>query len=141
MTDAPLFGRSQRQRSRAQATDTRSQTAESIRPVLAELQRQVLNFIAGQRGHGATDEEISLGLDMKADTARARRVELRDAGHVHDSGTRRNNKSGRPAIVWVVSISHEMAPTAAASPKPANRSDWPESYPCAYCWGRDRRKR
>jgi hypothetical protein len=75
---------------------------------------------------------------MKADTARARRVELRDAGHVHDSGTRRNNKSGRPAIVWVVSISHEMASgeppaaTKAAADNPAKSTD---CYPCASFFG------
>jgi hypothetical protein len=99
-----------------------------------------LSFIVGQHAHGATDEEISIGLKMHADTARARRVELRDAGLVLDSGKRRNTKSRRPATVWTAAISQEMA-TADPTPKTTSVLDWPEVYPCASCWGRERRKR
>ena len=59
----------------------------------------------------------SAPLRMKADTARARRCELRDAGRVHDSGQRRPTAAGRLSIVWVavggpVSSSQPVSPSS-----------------------------
>jgi hypothetical protein len=138
MTDHPLFDRSQRRRPAAHATDTRSQAAESARPILAELQRRVLAFIVGRGEHGATDEQIAIGLKMKPDTSRARRVELRDKGLVLDSGRQRATQSGRAAVVWVA-ISQEMATANPASTTHvASKLDWHQLYPCADYWHRER---
>ena len=70
-TPRTLFDRPARKRLRAPTTDTQTEAAGSLRPFLADLQRQVLNFIVGRRGDGASDEEIQIALGMKADTARA----------------------------------------------------------------------
>jgi hypothetical protein len=81
--------------------DTRSQAAAAIAPLVPNMQAQVLEFISRRGGYGATDEEIAVGLRMRESTARARRVDLRDAGQVHDSTRRRKSRSGRQCIVWV----------------------------------------
>lgn len=123
-------------------TDTRSEAARRVQSRLPELHRQVLSFIVGQHAHGATDEEISIGLKMHPDTARARRVELRDAGLVLDSGKRRPTQSGRAATVWVNSTTMQKPAAAASQPSrpPATRpptlaESW---YPCASFAGRGR---
>ena len=134
-----------RKRPRAAAGETRGAAADGIRPLAEDLRAQVLAFIVDRDGQGATDEEVRRGLGLRADTARARRVELRDAGLVRDSGARRPVESGRLAIVWTSTpalISQEiLAPVrpdaATGSSVPA---DWPEHYPCAEVWGRERRK-
>ena len=45
-----------------------------------KLQELVWRFIANRGDWGATDEEIAVGLNLRSDTARARRCELRDGG-------------------------------------------------------------
>lgn len=85
----------------APAADTRRAALEAIQPARSRLARAVLAYIAERGGRGATDEEIAAGLGLQADTARARRCELRDAGDVHDSTGRRATHSGRRATVWL----------------------------------------
>lgn len=54
--------------------------------------------------YGATDEEVAIGLGIKASTACARRLDLEREGKVRDSGKRRfttTGRSPREAIVWV----------------------------------------
>ncbi|NLE39634.1 MAG: hypothetical protein GX621_16570 [Pirellulaceae bacterium] len=80
---------------------TSQAAAASIRHRAAKIRSIVAAFIAGRGFEGATDCEVSEALDIAADTTRARRVELRDAGDVIDSGRRRPTRSGRAAIVWV----------------------------------------
>jgi len=84
-----------------QATDTRAAAATAIAPLAGGMARRVLEFIRSRGDRGATDEEISLALAMRDSTARARRVELRDAEKIRDSMRRRATKSGRLSIVWV----------------------------------------
>jgi hypothetical protein len=120
--------------------DTRSEAAKRIQSRLPDLQRQVLSFIVGQDARGATDEEISTGLKMQPDTARARRVELMHAGLVQDSGKRRKTKSQRSASVWTAGISREMA-TPHPGPEAATASNPSGAYPCADWWDVERRKR
>jgi len=81
--------------------DTRGAAAEAIGPHLDRLQQAVLGFIRGRGDRGATDQEVAAGLELQADTTRARRVELRDAGLVCDSGRRRPTSTGRAATVWI----------------------------------------
>ena len=133
-----------RKRPRAAAGDTRGAAAEGIRP-LAEDLRAGPDFIIGRREQGACDEEIRRCLGLRTDTARARRVELRDAGLVRDSGTRPPVESGRLAIVWTSTpptVSQEMPPPVGADSgtRSSVPADWPEHYPCAEVWGRERRK-
>jgi hypothetical protein len=62
---------------------------------------QVLDYVTARGSHGATDEEIAIGLKMRESTARARRVELRDGEQVKDSLRRRRARSGRLCVVWI----------------------------------------
>jgi hypothetical protein len=81
--------------------DTRASAAVSIKPLRPNMLRQVFDFVVNRGDRGATDEEIAAGLNMKESTARARRVELRDAGQVRDSLRRRRSCSGRLCVVWI----------------------------------------
>ncbi|HUT10728.1 MAG TPA: hypothetical protein VMY42_09545 [Thermoguttaceae bacterium] len=83
------------------STDTRGAAGEAIGPHLDRLQQAVLGFIRGRGDRGATDQELAAGLELQSDTTRARRVELRDAGLVCDSGRRRPTSTGRAATVWI----------------------------------------
>ena len=56
----------------------------------------------GCGGAGMTDEEIQADLGLRIPTQVARRRELVLLGFVQDSGRRRDNDSGRKAIVWCV---------------------------------------
>ena len=67
------------------------------------IRQRVLRFVKSRREHGATDFEIAETLGISSDTARPRRVELRDAGLIVDSGRTRPTRSGHPATVWIVS--------------------------------------
>ncbi len=62
---------------------------------------RVFEFIHKRGERGATDEEIRIGLKCHDNTTRPRRVQLRDEGHVRNSGRKRLTASGRDAIVWV----------------------------------------
>jgi len=66
------------------------------------LRDRVCEVVA--RPSGATDEEIETSLDLRHQTASARRRELVQQGRIEDSGLRRANKSGRSAIVWRVVV-------------------------------------
>lgn len=97
--------------------DTRREAVRRLEPEVNRLQAQVLAFIRDARRFGRTDEEITLALKMRPDTARARRCELRDAGLAVDSGHTRMTESGRRAVVWIAaefqeSISREIPPAA-----------------------------
>ena len=81
--------------------NTRLAAAVEIASVAGQLRRQVLQFIAKRGAHGATDEELIAGLNMRESTARARRIELRDSGQVRDSKRRRRSTAGRECIVWI----------------------------------------
>jgi len=51
---------------------------------------------------GLTDDELQRLLPELGHTAKARRVDLRDAGLVADHGQRRATRKGRPAVVWTI---------------------------------------
>ncbi len=71
--------------------------AASVEQGMNELQERVLAALK-MRG-GLTDEE---GIDytgLSPNTYRPRRVELRDAGRIHEDG-KRVGRSGRLATVW-----------------------------------------
>jgi hypothetical protein len=89
----------------ASPIDTRRAAHDAISPDHLGRQLQEVLVYLRQRGRqGATDAEISRNLKIRGDSSRARRCELRDAGHVVDSGERRNTDAGRSAVVWILAI-------------------------------------
>lgn len=76
--------------------------AHAIRPHMGKQRGRVLEFMALRGESGATDEEISEALGLNPSAARPRRVELQDLGYIADSGQRRQTRSGRQAVVWVI---------------------------------------
>ena len=82
-------------------SETSKWAAESIAPCTGRLQSLVFDFIRTRGQTGATDQELTEALGMLSDTARARRVELRDRGLIVDSGRRRSTRRGRAAVVWI----------------------------------------
>lgn len=93
--------------------DTRRHAHEAAAEVAGQQTRDVLDYLRGKGRHGATDSEISRDLEIRLDSARARRCELRDRGHAIDSGHRRATDSGRPAIVWTLPAFGPVAGQAA----------------------------
>jgi hypothetical protein len=83
-------------------SETSKAAAASIGGKARTLRQQVLDFIRQRREYGATDQEIAEDLALTLNTARPRRVELRDAGLIVDSGHTRPTQSGRLATVWVI---------------------------------------
>jgi hypothetical protein len=83
-------------------SETSKAAAAAIGGASRTLRQAVLNFIRSRREHGACDFEIAEALVMSANTARPRRIELRNAGVIVDSGRTRLTRSGRVAVVWVV---------------------------------------
>lgn len=81
-------------------TDTQKHAALRLAPKAGTLQEKVLDTIRSRRD-GMTDEEIEQALSLKHQTASAARNSLMNKGLVADSGFRRNNLNGNPAIVWV----------------------------------------
>ena len=82
-------------------SETSKTAATAIAGTSSAMRERVLGYIRGRGAVGAIDQEIAAELRMLADTARARRCELRDRGLIADSGCRRQSPSGRPATVWV----------------------------------------
>lgn len=78
------------------------EAAASIRPVMSDLQHQVLAFVRDQGEEGATLHEIAAGTGISLQTVCARRREIELKGLVKDSGKRRLSPSKRAATVWVV---------------------------------------
>jgi hypothetical protein len=78
---------------------TSREAAGAIDSEASRLRRKVLEFLGGG---GATDEEIQEGTGMLANTERPRRRELQLAKKVRDSGRKRQTKSGRNAVIWVL---------------------------------------
>ncbi len=65
------------------------------------LREKVHTYTKQCGDHGATDHEISAALRLQSDTARPRRRELVEMGHVIDSGRTRETPSHRQAVVWI----------------------------------------
>jgi predicted ArsR family transcriptional regulator len=82
-----------------QSSVTSMAAADAIGASLNALQRSVVSFLRTRGDHGATDEEIAVGLQMNPSTARPRRIELVRRGLVVEAGTRKA-MSGRYATAW-----------------------------------------
>jgi hypothetical protein len=68
---------------------------------LSLLRRLVLRAIAEAGPEGRTADEAASALALTPFSTRPRCTELQALGRIRDSGRRRANASGRPAIVWV----------------------------------------
>lgn len=86
-------------RTHAGAGDTEQGAAAAMRPFTAPLKRKVLVALGGA---DLSDYELSVTVEEYLYSVAPRRVELRDAGLVEDSGERRPGPCGRAAIVWAL---------------------------------------
>jgi hypothetical protein len=77
--------------------DTSRAAAERITPRTGTQRARVLDYVRWKGEDGATDHEVQQALSLDGNTERPRRIELVNAGHLEDSGRRRDG-----AIVWVV---------------------------------------
>jgi hypothetical protein len=70
-----------------------------------QLDRSALNFDNQQIfSGGMTCDEVEHQLNRTHQSISARVNQLRDTGWIVDSGTRRNTRSGRKAIVWTPTV-------------------------------------
>lgn len=81
---------------------TSKAAAERIKPRVAGGLKIVFQYLESCGLRGATDEEVREATGLGENTARPRRIGLRDRGLVVDSGKTRLTKAGRHATVWVV---------------------------------------
>lgn len=95
MTDDDLFSWSARNTD----PDT-SHKAAGERKLLRARDRGTALLILAQYPNGLTDFELAAIMQRQQTSAGKRRGELRDAGYVEDSGSRRAAPSGSSAIVW-----------------------------------------
>jgi hypothetical protein len=99
VADLPLFA-APAQAPAVQHSRTSMAAADSMDgDRLNGLQRSVVAFLRERGVHGATDEEMQLGIPMPPSTQRPRRIELLRRGLVVEAGTRKA-KSGRFATAW-----------------------------------------
>lgn len=96
---APAIGKFQRP---GAAAETQRLAAVEAYPAIGTWRRRVLAAIERTGDRGATDEELQDQLELNPSTQRPRRVELVERGFVTDSGRRRLTRSGRLAVVWVL---------------------------------------
>ncbi len=82
--------------------DTSKAAAIRALPTAGKDARKVLDHITGKGFIGAIDDEMEVALNMKHQTLSARRRGLVLDNWIEDSGMRRNTRSDRAAIVWVI---------------------------------------
>ena len=80
--------------------DTSLEAARAITPHLANLERQVLDYLTVAGTYGACDHEVQEGLRLGGSTVRPRRVALVGKGLVRWAGKYRLTPAGRRAKVW-----------------------------------------
>lgn len=80
--------------------DTSISAAEALAPKLGRLQRMALQAIHDAGPYGRTADELAAVLKLDRWTVQPRTSELRRKGLIHDSGQRRQNATGKRAIVW-----------------------------------------
>ena len=79
-------------------------SVEAAHQACATATGRLRAVMAAHRHHpaGLTDDELQRLLPELGHTAKARRVDLRDAGLLENSGARRPTVKGSPATVWRV---------------------------------------
>jgi hypothetical protein len=82
------------------AVDTSIAAAEALAPALGRLQRMAFKAICDAGPQGLTADELASVLKLDRWTVQPRTSELRRKGAIRDSGQRRQNATGKRAIVW-----------------------------------------
>lgn len=85
------------------APRTQLEAAILVYPKTGSQRLEVLRCIVEAGDHGRTDFEIERALNMRHQTASARRNELAGDGWIEDSGQRRATDTGTDATVWILS--------------------------------------
>lgn len=85
---------------KATDTETSAAAAQAMAPKAKSLRVQVLERIITAR-HGLTADEVAEKMNQSILTIRPRVAELKRQGLIVQSSERRENKSGRKAVVWV----------------------------------------
>lgn len=80
--------------------ETSIAAAADLAPKLGRLQNMVLGAIRGAGANGLTADECCDVLELDRWTVQPRTSELRRKSLIGDSGQRRENASGKRAIVW-----------------------------------------
>ena len=91
----------------SQDTDTSKAAAESVKDAARTFRKKIHVLLGGLYPAGATSEELSKHLLVDYGTIQPRTSELRDSLIIMDSGARRDNESGKAAIVWRIIITPE----------------------------------
>ena len=116
-------------------SSTSKEAAKSMEKVAPAILWRVFGFIARQNERGATDDEIEAALDLRHQTASARRRELVLKGLVDDSGEKRRTRSGRNATVWVAKVEDEEEDTEDVE---SQEEGFYEDEEARWEWRRDR---
>lgn len=80
---------------------TSLEAARSIDIAASRLQRIALQAIRAAGARGLTTHELAERVRIHRDALQPRTTELRQRGLIRDSGGRRQNATGKYAIVWV----------------------------------------
>lgn len=83
---------------------TSREAAQAIEPHAPSLRARVFEYLCSRGSQGATDDEMQVALSLAAHTQAPRRVELKEAGCVRNSGHKRPTRTGRNAIVWIAIV-------------------------------------
>ena len=81
--------------------DTSVAAAEALAPKLGRLQRMAETTIRDAGLGGLTADELAARLGMDRWSIQPRTTELKRKGIIRDSGQRRQNATGKQAIVWI----------------------------------------
>jgi hypothetical protein len=81
--------------------DTSVDAACSMEISVKHLQRIALRAIRAAGSRGLTTHELAATVNIHRDSIQPRTSELRERGLIRDSGGRRQNVTGKYAIVWV----------------------------------------
>jgi len=81
--------------------DTSIAAARSLELSVGQLQRIALRAIRAAGSRGLTTHELAAVVKIHRDSIQPRTSELRERGLIRDSGGRRQNATGKYAIVWV----------------------------------------
>lgn len=83
-------------------SDTSRAAAASMVPKFKGLMLNLMKFFKARADIGMTDEEGQYMSQVNGNSYRPARVKLQEYGMVRDSGMRRRTRSGKEAVVWVV---------------------------------------
>lgn len=83
-------------------SDTSRAAAASMIPKFKGLMLSLMKFFKARGDIGMTDEEGQYMSQVNGNSYRPARVKLQEYGLVKDSGMRRRTRSGKDAVVWVV---------------------------------------